>query len=88
MEDPTVAKKYGFLYGSYSRKLPWWETAEVLRKFSFAFIGVFIKPNSVGSVQGTVAQIVSVGYLAATIWLKPFALAEDNYIMIASQSGK
>lgn len=88
LDDPMVARKYGFLYGSYARNLPWWETAETLRKFSFAFIPVFIKPNSVGSVQGTLAQIVSVGYLMATVWLKPFALAEDNNITIASQVGK
>ena len=87
LDDPVVAQKYGFLYGSYSRKLPFWETAEVLRKFTFAFIPVFIKPNSIGSVQGTVAQIVALGFLVASVWLRPYAKDDDNNLQITSQIG-
>ena len=87
LDDPLVAKKYGFLYGSYSRRLPFWETVETVRKFAFAFVPVFIKQNSVGSVQGTVGQILIVGFLIASVWLRPFAMKEDSHLMIASQVG-
>jgi hypothetical protein len=85
LDDPLIAKKYGFLYGSYKRTLPFWETVETLRKFSLAFIPVFIPPNSVGSVQGTVGQIVSLGFLITYIWIRPYAKNDDNNLQIASQ---
>jgi hypothetical protein len=85
LDDPVIAKKYGFLYGSYKRSLPFWETVETLRKFSLGFIPVFIPPNSVGSVQGTVGQIVSLGFLIDYIWIRPYAKDEDNNLAIASQ---
>jgi hypothetical protein len=85
LDDPVVAKKYGFLYGSYKRTLPFWETVETLRKFSLAFIPVFIPPNSVGSVQGTVGQIVSLGFLVVYVWIRPYAKNDDNNLAIASQ---
>ena len=40
LDDPIVAAKYGFLYSSYSRKLPFWETTEMARKFLIALIPV------------------------------------------------
>jgi len=85
LDDPVVARKYGFLYGSYKRSVPFWETVETLRKFSLAFIPVFIPPNSVGSVQGTVGQIVSLGFLIVYIWIRPYARNDDNNLAIASQ---
>ncbi|KAL4548349.1 hypothetical protein Ndes2526B_g00925 [Nannochloris sp. 'desiccata'] len=85
LDDPVVAKKYGFLYGSYKRTIPFWETVETLRKFSLAFIPVFIPPNSVGSVQGTVGQIVSLGFLVVYLWIRPYARSDDNILAIASQ---
>lgn len=88
LDDPLVAKKYGFLYGSYKRKHPYWETIESLRKFFFAFIPVFVPPNSDGSMQGTVGQILACGTLIATVWLMPFAKNEDNYLQIASMAGE
>jgi len=84
LEDEVVGKKYGFLYASYTRRFAYWETIESLRKFAFAFIPVFIPPNSVGSVQGTVGQIVACAYLVATVWLRPYAQSDDNDLQIAS----
>lgn len=86
LDQHAVAQRYGFLYGSYSRKFCYWETVEALRKFSFAFIPVFVKPNSAGSIQGALGQILCMAYLITTVWLKPFALARDNYLYIVSQS--
>ena len=40
LEDPVVAAKYGFLYSAYSRRLPFWETTEMARKFIIALIPV------------------------------------------------
>lgn len=85
LEDPVVGSKYGFLYGSYTRKCCYWETVDALRKFAFAFVPVFIKTNSAGSVQGTVGEIISAGYLVLTVWVRPFARLEDNILQIASE---
>jgi hypothetical protein len=87
LNDTIVAKKFGFLYGSYDRKYPYWETVQMLRRFVFAFIPVFIRPNANGSVQGTVAQVVSIVLLVSTVWLRPFANALDNNLEISSQIG-
>lgn len=84
LDERAVAQRYGFLYGSYTRSRPYWETAESTRKFMFAFVPVFIKPNANGSVQGTVGQIVACAYLVATVWLRPYANSEDNDLTIAS----
>ena len=40
VQDPLVQAKYGFLYASYSERLPYWETTEMIRKFAIAFIPV------------------------------------------------
>ncbi len=39
-QEPLVAAKYGFLYSSYSRRLPYWETTEMIRKFLVALLPV------------------------------------------------
>jgi len=87
LNDTTVARKFGFLYGSYDRKYPYWETVQMLRRFTFAFIPVFIRPNANGSVQGTVAQVAALALLVITVWLRPFANALDNNLEISSQIG-
>ena len=40
LQGPLVQAKYGFLYASYSERLPYWETTEMVRKFAIAFIPV------------------------------------------------
>jgi hypothetical protein len=40
LQDPVIQAKLGFLYESYSRRHPYWETTEMLRKFAIAFIPV------------------------------------------------
>ncbi|GAB4813205.1 hypothetical protein N2152v2_000251, partial [Parachlorella kessleri] len=45
---------------------------------------VFIKPQSTGSLQATVGQIIMVFYLLLTTLLKPFANTIDNYLQIIS----
>lgn len=40
LDDPVVAAKFGFLYSAYSRRLPFWETTEMVRKFLIALIPV------------------------------------------------
>ena len=35
-----MAAKYGFLYSAYNDRLPYWETTEMLRKFTIALIPV------------------------------------------------
>ena len=42
LQDDEVHTKYGFLYDNYSRKHPYWETTEMLRKFAIAFIPVSV----------------------------------------------
>ena len=59
----------------------------MLRRFTFAFIPVFIRPNANGSVQGTVAQVAALALLVITVWLRPFANALDNNLEISSQIG-
>lgn len=49
-QDPLVLAKYGFLYSSYSPRLPYWETTEMLRKFAIAFIPV--RGGGVGCARG------------------------------------
>jgi len=88
LDDPITAKSYGFLYGSYSRRIPYWETVQMLRRFIFAFIPVFVSPNANGSLQGTIAQAIAMFLLVATVWIQPFATREDNYLEIASQIGR
>lgn len=88
LDDPIIAKSYGFLYGSYNRRIPYWETVQMLRRFIFAFIPVFVSPNANGSLQGTIAQAIAMFLLVATVWIQPFATREDNYLEIASQIGR
>jgi hypothetical protein len=45
-----VQAKYGFLYASYSERLPYWETTEMIRKFAIAFIPVSIAVAAVPCV--------------------------------------
>ena len=85
LDDPSVSKTYGFLYGSYDRRTPYWEAVQMLRRFVFALIPVFVKPNANGSLQGTIAQVISMFLLMSTVWLMPFAQKSDNFIEIASQ---
>ena len=85
LDDPYVSKTYGFLYGSYDRRTPYWEAVQMLRRFVFALIPVFVKPNANGSLQGTIAQVISMFLLITTVWLMPFAQKADNFIEIASQ---
>ena len=87
LDEPTTATKFGFLYAAYKRSYPYWETVQMLRRFSFAFIPVFIRPNAKGSVQGSVAQLFSIILLVATVWIKPYANDSDNYLDISSQIG-
>jgi len=88
LDEPTTAAKYGFLYGAYKRRFAYWETFESLRKLSYAVVPVFIKPNAVGSVQGSVGQAITCVSVVVTIWLQPYALADDNYVAIASMIGE
>ena len=53
-----------------------------------AVLQVFVKAQSQGSLQGSIGQIVIMVYLFVTIWLRPFAKAEDNGLQIASLIGK
>ncbi len=46
LQDDEVHTKYGFLYDNYSRKHPYWETTEMLRKFAIAFIPVSVRLSS------------------------------------------
>lgn len=87
LDDQLVAKKFGFLYGSYDRRTPYWETAQMFRRFIFALIPVFVGANADGSLQGTIAQVIAMFLLIATVWLMPFATKSDNYIEISSQIG-
>jgi hypothetical protein len=88
LDELKTVKKYGFLYASYDRRFFWWETAEALRKFGYAFIPVFIPTNSAGSIQGTVGLIWTLAFIVVIIWLHPFAASADNNIMISSLIGK
>eukprot|EP00887_Chlorella_sp_A99_P008033 scaffold12.g8033.t1 len=85
LEDPTISAKYGFLYGSYSAALPYWETTEMLRKLSIALIPVFVRPQPEGSLQASLAQVVIIACLFFTLWLRPFAVGTDNWLQISSQ---
>ena len=87
LDDRKVAEKFGFLYGSYDRKTPYWETVQMLRRFIFALIPVFVGANANGSLQGTIAQVIAMFLLVFTIWFMPFATKSDNYIEITSQIG-
>ena len=88
LDERATAERYGFLYGAYKRRFAYWETFESLRKLSYAMVPVFIKPNAVGSIQGTVGQVPAFTTLIATVWLQPYAVAEDNYVAIASMTGE
>lgn len=61
-QDPLVLAKYGFLYSSYSPRLPYWETTEMLRKFAIAFIPV----GGCGCVCVGVGWVV--GWLGGSLW--------------------
>lgn len=87
LDDPHVAKRFGFLYGSYDRKTPYWETVQMFRRFLFALIPVFVGANASGSLQGTIAQVIAMFLLVSTVWFMPFATKSDNYIEITSQIG-
>jgi len=87
LDEQDVATRFGFLYGSYDRRTPYWETVQMLRRFVFALIPVFVGANASGSLQGTIAQVVAMFLLVATVWFMPFATKSDNYIEIASQIG-
>ncbi|KAL4457343.1 hypothetical protein ABPG75_012208 [Micractinium tetrahymenae] len=84
LEDPLIQAKYGFLYSSYSPRLPYWETTEMLRKFAIAFIPVFVPAQVGGSLQAAVAQAVLLLYIMLTLVLRPFAAPIDNWLQVAS----
>ena len=68
--------KYGFLYDNYTRRHPYWETTEMLRKFAIAFIpvsarNVVLRFSVVWQAGGTVR---CVGWEAAGA-LRKFATA-------------
>lgn len=85
LDETSTAKKIGFLYASYDRRMCYWETVQMGRRFVFALIPVFVSSNADGSLQGSIAQAVAIGLLAATVWAQPFATRSDNAIEIFSQ---
>jgi len=85
LDEAVVAKKIGFLYSSYDRRMCYWETVQMARRFVFALIPVFVSSNAQGSLQGAIAQAVAIGLLVATVWTQPFATRSDNVLEIFSQ---
>jgi hypothetical protein len=112
LDEPATGKAYGFLYGSYSRSMPYCsllvlsvvqlirapcitayvlrpiasagETVQMMRRFVFALIPVFVNSNAEGSLQASIAQAVAIGLLLATAIAMPYAKRSDNAMEIMS----
>ena len=82
--EPATRARYGFLYCGL--RLVYWDTFDTLRKLAVAAVPVFVGAQPTGSLQALVGQVIVAGTAAAVLALKPYAAAEDNWLVVASQA--
>ena len=49
---------------------------------------VFVPPQPLGSLQGTIGQIVITAYMIITLWAMPFERKSDNFLQLSSLVGE
>lgn len=84
LNEPETRARYGFLY--VGLRLVYWDTFDTVRKLAVAAVPVFVGAQPTGSLQALVGQIIIVGTAAAVLALKPYAAAEDNWLVAVSQA--
>ena len=84
LHEPGTRARYGFLYCGL--RLVYWDTFDTLRKLSVAAVPVFVGAQPTGSLQALVGQVIVVGTSVAVLALRPYAAAEDNWLVVASQA--
>ena len=84
LNEPETRARYGFLY--VGLRLIYWDTFDTVRKLAVAAVPVFVGAQPTGSLQALVGQVIVVGTAAAVLALKPYAAAEDNWLVVASQA--
>ena len=60
----------------------------MIRKLALAAIPVFIQPQSIGSLQAVLGEIVLVAYLFAVTYLRPYISSSDNHLHMGSLAGE
>lgn len=82
--DADTKARYGFLY--VGLRLVYWDTFDTVRKLAVAAVPVFVGAQPTGSLQALVGQLIVVGTAGLVLALKPYAAAEDNWLVVASQA--
>jgi len=83
VNEIRLGSSYGFLVDAFKPKFFYWESMDMLRKFSLLGLILFFERGSVNQIA--VSLIISFFFMAAHLIAQPYKLASDNHFRAATE---
>jgi predicted outer membrane repeat protein len=71
MDDPSISRKYGFLYGGFRESRIWWEAIVAVRKLLFLLSATFLASFNT-AFKIAVAMLITVTFMTLHLVLEPY----------------
>ena len=82
VNEIRLGSSYGFLVDAFKPKFFYWESMDMLRKFSLLGLILFFERGSVNQIAASLS--ISFFFMVAHVHTQPYKLASDNHFRTAT----